>query len=95
MEAVENLKVGIMNGDGVALNKVEQVVGKVAGKIDVYLILAVRDKTERESGVACESPASQSRSIDPAFAPKRKSSKKGIEEGLREDAFYRLARDCI
>lgn len=41
LDAVESLKVGIMNGDGVALNKVEQAVGKVAGGIDVYLILAV------------------------------------------------------
>ncbi|MEP2765306.1 MAG: hypothetical protein ABJP39_14360, partial [Marinobacter alexandrii] len=41
LEAVEGLKAGIMNGDGVALDKVEQAVGKVARGIDVYLILAV------------------------------------------------------
>lgn len=38
---MEGLKAGIMNGDGVALDKVEQAVGKVARGIDVYLILAV------------------------------------------------------
>lgn len=42
LEAVEGLKIGIMNGDGVALDKVEEAVGRVAGGIDVYLILAVR-----------------------------------------------------
>lgn len=41
LEAVESLKVGIRNGDGVALGRVEQAVGKVAQGIDVYLILAV------------------------------------------------------
>lgn len=46
LEAVESLKVGIRNGDGVALGRVEQAVGKVAQGIDIYLILAVSAPAE-------------------------------------------------
>lgn len=42
LEAVEGLKEGIWKGDSRTLGKVEQAVGKVAERIDVYLILAVR-----------------------------------------------------
>lgn len=46
LEAVESLRVSIMNGDGVTLNNLEHAFGKVAGKIDVYLVLAVRRVTK-------------------------------------------------
>lgn len=43
LEAVDSLKDCIMSGDDVALGKVEQAVDMVARRIDVYLILAVRE----------------------------------------------------
>lgn len=49
LEAVESLRVSIMNGDGVTLNNLEHAFGKVAGKIDVYLVLAVRIAVTRGS----------------------------------------------
>lgn len=41
LDAAENVKAGVMNGDEVVIGKVEKAVGKVAMGIDIYLILAV------------------------------------------------------